>query len=51
VYGYPLKDACRIAADTTLAFLEKEDGIDDVCFVLFSRGDYDVYQDYLRQLR
>jgi O-acetyl-ADP-ribose deacetylase (regulator of RNase III) len=51
VYGYPIKDACRIAVDTTRDFLEKEDSIEDVCFVLFSRDNYEVYQDYLRQLR
>lgn len=51
VYGYPIKDACRIAVDTTRDLLEKEDRIQDVCFVLFSRGDYEVYEHYLRQLR
>ncbi len=51
VYGYPIEDACRIAVDTTREFLEKEDGIEEVFFVLFSRADYEVYRDYLRKLR
>ncbi len=51
VYGYPIEDACRIAVDTTRDFLEKEDGLEEVYFVLFSRGDYDIYQNYLEQLK
>ncbi len=50
VYGYPIEDACRIAVNTTREFLEKEDGVEEVFFVLFSRGDYEVYRDYLRKL-
>ncbi len=50
VYGYPIEDACRIAVDTTREFLEKEDGVEEVFFVLFSRGDYEVYRDYLGKL-
>lgn len=50
VYGYPIRDACRIAVDTTLAFVERQREIHQVVFVLFSPDDLAVYQDYLSRL-
>jgi O-acetyl-ADP-ribose deacetylase (regulator of RNase III) len=47
VYGYPIRDACRIAVDTTLAFVDRHRSIEKVIFVLFSPGDLAVYRDYL----
>jgi O-acetyl-ADP-ribose deacetylase (regulator of RNase III) len=50
VYGYPIEAACRIAVDTTRAFLEQHPSIEKVLFVLFSRQDFDVYRRYLDNL-
>ena len=42
-YGYPIEDASRIALATVKAFLEKEDRLERVIFVLFSYRDFEVY--------
>ena len=47
VYGYPIEEACKVAVDTTAAFLEDHHIIEKVIFVLFSQSDYQVYKDYL----
>lgn len=47
VYGYPIEKACRIAIDTTAAFLETHPSLQKVVFVLFSAEDLKVYRDYL----
>ena len=49
VYGYPLEAACKIAVDTTLAFLAEHPDL-HVAFVLFSDSDRRVYEDYLKSL-
>jgi O-acetyl-ADP-ribose deacetylase (regulator of RNase III) len=50
VYGYPLDAACKIAVDTTLAFLAEHPAPQRVTFVLFSGHDRRVYEDYLKNL-
>jgi len=47
VYGYPIEEACKVAVDTTTAFLEDHDIIEKVIFVLFSQSEYQVYRNYL----
>jgi O-acetyl-ADP-ribose deacetylase (regulator of RNase III) len=42
-YGYPIEDASRIAAGAVKEFLEKEDKLERVIFVLFSERDFEVY--------
>jgi len=42
-YGYPIGDASRIALKTVQDFLEKEDQLCEVIFVLFSDRDLEVY--------
>ena len=42
-YGYPIEEASRIAVGTVKAFLENEDRIERVIFVLFSDKDLEVY--------
>ena len=49
VYGYPIKEACQIAVDTTARLLEDYNGIKRVIFVLFSDQDRAVYADYLNR--
>ena len=51
VYGYPIEDACRIAVETTLAFLAENDRIERVIYVLFSEKDRRVYEDHIARLK
>ena len=51
VYGYPIVEACKIAMDTTCAFLKKDVTIEKAFFILFSTGNHDVYQDYLLKIK
>ena len=50
VYGYPIEDACRVAVDTTGKFLQHNQTIEKVIFMLFSAEDLKVYQEYIRSL-
>jgi len=50
VYGYPVEAACKIAVDTTLAFLAENTAPQQVVFVLFSDRDRAIYEDYLNSL-
>jgi O-acetyl-ADP-ribose deacetylase (regulator of RNase III) len=43
-YGYPIEEASLIAVRTVKDFLEKEDRLDRVIFVLFSERDFQIYQ-------
>jgi O-acetyl-ADP-ribose deacetylase (regulator of RNase III) len=47
VYGYPIDDACRIAVDTCISFLQRHDRPERVIFMLFSADDLAVYTRYL----
>ncbi|MEA3232597.1 MAG: O-acetyl-ADP-ribose deacetylase [Thermodesulfobacteriota bacterium] len=47
VYGYPVADACRIAVDSTVLFLNDHEKIQRVVFMLFSDENRKVYEDYL----
>jgi O-acetyl-ADP-ribose deacetylase (regulator of RNase III) len=42
-YGYPIEKASRVALKAVMRFLETEDGLDEVVFVLFSDHDLNVY--------
>jgi O-acetyl-ADP-ribose deacetylase (regulator of RNase III) len=42
-YGYPVEDACGVALGAVKEFLEKEDNLDEVVFVLFSESALEVY--------
>jgi O-acetyl-ADP-ribose deacetylase (regulator of RNase III) len=50
IYGYPAEEACKIALDTTLEFLENDDSIRKVIFVLYSCRIYDIYSAYLHEI-
>lgn len=50
VYGYPIEKACRVAVDTTCAFLVDHPSIKKVIFMLFSPADREVYKKHLRSL-
>jgi O-acetyl-ADP-ribose deacetylase (regulator of RNase III) len=42
-YGYPIEQASRVALKAVKEFLEKEDSLDEVVFVLFSESALEVY--------
>jgi len=42
-YGYPIEDASEVALKTVKEFLEKENRLDEVVFVLFSEKALEVY--------
>jgi O-acetyl-ADP-ribose deacetylase (regulator of RNase III) len=42
-YGYPIEEASRVAVGTVKDFLEKEDKLEKVVFVLFSESDFNTY--------
>jgi len=49
-YGYPVEDACRVALEAMKEFLEKEDTLDEVVFVLFSEHALEIYIDKAKDL-
>ena len=51
VYGYPLNEACKIAVNTTCRFLDDNQMIERVNFILFSQEILDVYEQYIASLR
>lgn len=50
VYGYPFDQASRIAINTVYDFLNENDSIDMVTFVLFSRNDYETFGGILKEM-
>ena len=50
VYGYPVKDACKVAMDTTCRFLKKNVGVERVVFALFSEKDKKIYEAYIEKI-
>jgi len=42
-YGYPVEEASRVAVGAVKDFLEKEDKLERVIFVLFSESNFEVY--------
>lgn len=49
-YGYPIEEASRVAVGLVNKFLEKEDKIKKVTFVLFSDLDFAVYLRALKDI-
>ena len=50
VYGYPIEDACKIAVDTSCAFLKSNPSLEKIIFIQFSPQDFGVYDSYLKSL-
>lgn len=44
-YGYPIDEASRIALSTVKDFLEKENGLEEVVFVLFTKESFEKYKE------
>jgi O-acetyl-ADP-ribose deacetylase (regulator of RNase III) len=43
-YGYPIEKACRIVLATIKEFIEKEDKLEEVRLVLFTKEDFETYK-------
>ena len=48
-YRYPIEKASRIALSTVKEFLEREDKLDKVVFVLFMKHDLEIYKEAARE--
>jgi len=49
-YGYPIEEASCTAAKTVVDFLENEDKLERVVFVLFSETDFKVYVEVVKAI-
>jgi len=49
-YRYPIEKASRIALTKVKEFLEKEDKLDKVVFVLFTRHDLEIYKKAAKEI-
>lgn len=50
VYGYPIKEACRIALTEISAFINQHNQIDKVVLVCFGNEVYESYMDIAKSL-
>ena len=48
VYGYPKKEAAKIATQTVSSFLKKNDQIEQVIFCVFDDINYEIYREKLK---
>jgi len=48
-YGYPVEKASRIALSTVKEFLEKEDKLEEVTLVLFTKHDFEIYKEAAKE--
>ena len=49
-YGYPMEEAAEVALKTVRDFLEAEDKLDEVVFVLFTESAYRIYERKAREI-
>jgi len=49
IYGYPKKEAAKIAINTVTKFLDQTDSITKVYFVCFDEGNYQLYDSLIQQ--
>jgi len=50
-YGYPLEKAAETALSTVIDFLQKDDSLREVVFVLFGQQNYDAYEKALNKIQ
>ena len=50
VYGYPIRDASKVALSTVIGYLREHPEILLVRHVLYSRSDYETYEETLKDL-
>jgi O-acetyl-ADP-ribose deacetylase len=51
VYGYPKKEACKIAVDTSVEFMIRHNYLIEIYFVLFDKESFTIYSDYFHKLK
>ena len=51
IYGYPIRDACRIALSVSLKSLKQYSFLEKIVFVLFSSQDLNVYNSQFSALK
>lgn len=49
-YGYPIDQASRVAFEAVKEFLEKEDGLSTVTFVLLTKNDLAIYTEAAKEV-
>ncbi|MFW6110742.1 MAG: O-acetyl-ADP-ribose deacetylase [Thermoproteota archaeon] len=49
-YRYPIERASRIALKAVRDFLKRDDSLDEVVFVLYSKSDLDVYEEAAKEI-
>ncbi|MEM2461086.1 MAG: macro domain-containing protein, partial [Candidatus Hadarchaeales archaeon] len=49
-YGYPVEKASRVALRAVKEFLEREDRLEEVRFVLFTENDLRVYEEAAKEI-
>ncbi|MEM0359018.1 MAG: O-acetyl-ADP-ribose deacetylase [Candidatus Hadarchaeales archaeon] len=49
-YGYPVEKASRVALQAVKEFLEREDKLEEVRFVLFTESDLRVYEEAAKEI-
>jgi O-acetyl-ADP-ribose deacetylase (regulator of RNase III) len=42
-YGYPMEEAAKVALGTVRDFLENQEGVDKVIFILWGRAAFETY--------
>ncbi len=47
IYGYPVDKGAKVAIDTTSEFLQQDDSLEEVDFVLFDPRTFDAYRQAL----
>jgi O-acetyl-ADP-ribose deacetylase (regulator of RNase III) len=49
-YGYPVESAARVAIQAVIDFLNRDDSLEEVVFVLFDSRTTRIYEDMLKEL-
>jgi O-acetyl-ADP-ribose deacetylase (regulator of RNase III) len=49
-YRYPIEKAHEVALRTVIDFIERENGLKEVIFVLFRRSDHEIYENGLKAI-
>ena len=50
VYGYPIREAAKIALSQVISFLKENGQIERVMFVLYDQPAYDIYKQFYQQI-
>lgn len=47
-YGYPMGEAVKVVLKAILDFIDKDEAIKEINFILFSTDNYCIYKDYFK---